>query len=101
MRLAAKLDVSYQQVQKYEKGVSSISVERLESIAQALNVPITTFLPGVAKEGVSARMTAPPIADDERAILDVYRKLKGRSARRAFFEILTLLIKSRPLLRKL
>jgi transcriptional regulator with XRE-family HTH domain len=33
MQLAAKLDVSYQQVQKYEKGTGSISVERLAAVA--------------------------------------------------------------------
>lgn len=41
--LAQALGVSFQQVQKYEKGVNRVGTVRLEQIAKALNVPITFF----------------------------------------------------------
>ncbi len=43
MQLAEKVGVSFQQIQKYEKGVDRIFVERLQQIANALNVPVTYF----------------------------------------------------------
>jgi transcriptional regulator with XRE-family HTH domain len=45
-RLGELLGVSYQQVQKYEKGVNKVSAERLYRIAQALNVPLDFFFEG-------------------------------------------------------
>ena len=41
--LAKKLGVTFQQVQKYEKGVNRIGASRLQHIATALDVPVTFF----------------------------------------------------------
>jgi|ERR1700686_5851224 transcriptional regulator with XRE-family HTH domain len=41
--LGAKLGVTFQQVQKYEKGVNRIGASRLQHIATALDVPVTFF----------------------------------------------------------
>ncbi len=41
--LANHLGVSFQQIQKYEKGTNRISAGRLEQIAKALNAPLTFF----------------------------------------------------------
>lgn len=43
--LAKSLNLSYQQVQKYENGVSRIPASRLYELAAILKVPITTFFP--------------------------------------------------------
>ena len=48
--LADKLGVSFQQVQKYEKGVNRVGANRLQQIATALNVPITFFYDGDGKQ---------------------------------------------------
>ncbi len=42
-RLGESLDLSFQQIQKYERGIDRISVGRLVHLAQALDVPITYF----------------------------------------------------------
>ena len=47
-RLAELLGVTFQQVQKYEKGVNRIAASRLFSIAGALDVPIAHFFEGLA-----------------------------------------------------
>jgi transcriptional regulator with XRE-family HTH domain len=44
--LADKIGVTFQQVQKYEKGVNRIGAGRLQRIAEALDVPITFFFDG-------------------------------------------------------
>ena len=42
-KLAEALGLTFQQVQKYEKGVNRVSAGRLWLIAQRLNVPVTYF----------------------------------------------------------
>jgi transcriptional regulator with XRE-family HTH domain len=46
--LADRLGVTFQQVQKYEKGVNRISCGRLIQIATALDVPVIKFFEGLA-----------------------------------------------------
>jgi transcriptional regulator with XRE-family HTH domain len=41
--LGEKLGVSFQQIQKYEKGVNRVGAARLQQIATALDVPVTFF----------------------------------------------------------
>ncbi len=42
-KLGEALGITFQQVQKYEKGVNRISASRLQQIAQFLNVPPSFF----------------------------------------------------------
>jgi transcriptional regulator with XRE-family HTH domain len=42
-KLAGEIGISFQQLQKYERGVNRISASRLWTIAQVLNVPIDAF----------------------------------------------------------
>lgn len=44
MKLAERIGVSFQQVQKYESGANKVSLEKLAKIARALNVPIGYFI---------------------------------------------------------
>lgn len=46
--LAEQLDVSFQQVQKYERGSNRISASKLFEISQALAVPISYFFEGLS-----------------------------------------------------
>jgi transcriptional regulator with XRE-family HTH domain len=41
--LGAALDVSFQQVQKYERGINRVSAGTMERLAATLGVPITYF----------------------------------------------------------
>jgi len=52
--LGQKLGVSFQQVQKYEKGVNRVGAGRLTKIAKVLGVPIGTFF-GSADAGTIER----------------------------------------------
>jgi transcriptional regulator with XRE-family HTH domain len=61
-KLGDHLGLTFQQVQKYEKGVNRIGAGRLFEIARILGVPIDFFYDGVATaEGVSA--AAPPVME--------------------------------------
>ncbi|MBL8549812.1 MAG: helix-turn-helix transcriptional regulator [Hyphomonadaceae bacterium] len=46
-RLAELLGVTFQQVQKYEKGVNRIAASRLFDIASSLDVPVAHFFEGI------------------------------------------------------
>jgi len=45
-KLGAALGLTYQQVQKYEKGASRIGASRLQQISDILQVPVTFFFEG-------------------------------------------------------
>jgi transcriptional regulator with XRE-family HTH domain len=52
--LGQKLGVTFQQIQKYEKGTNRVGAGRLQMIANVLNVPVSTFFEGIKTPG-SAR----------------------------------------------
>ena len=96
MDLADRINVSYQQVQKYEKGETQISVQRLSSIARALEVPITIFLdepkfgmigeePGMYRP----RKTVPmQVTQEEATCLKLLRKVENKKVRDGFIKML-------------
>lgn len=93
MRLAELLDVSYQQIQKYEKGVSSISIDRLKQIAKALDVPVSLFFPS-GKEMVSEPLEAyGRITDEEQHLLHLFRGVRDKKIRNAVLSFLKSLSK--------
>jgi transcriptional regulator with XRE-family HTH domain len=53
-KLADRLGLTFQQVQKYEKGVNRISASRLREMAHALQVPIQFFFEGLPEAGGSS-----------------------------------------------
>lgn len=48
-QLAESLGVTFQQIQKYEKGVNRVAASRLYDITKALEVEITYFFEGLPK----------------------------------------------------
>lgn len=63
-KLAELLGVTFQQVQKYEKGVNRIAASRLFDIAAALDMPVSRFF-----ENLSAR-AATGVAETQRDFVD-------------------------------
>ena len=45
-KLGEKLGLTFQQIQKYEKGTNAIAVSRLQQMSDILQVPITFFFEG-------------------------------------------------------
>jgi transcriptional regulator with XRE-family HTH domain len=58
-KLAELLGVTFQQVQKYEKGVNRIAASRLFDIASSLEVPVAHFF-----EGLTAGRAGRGVAED-------------------------------------
>lgn len=57
--LANSIGVSFQQVQKYERGSNRVSASRLWRISEALNVPMTYFFDGVTTDAGAPREERP------------------------------------------
>jgi transcriptional regulator with XRE-family HTH domain len=51
-KLGEKLGITFQQIQKYEKGTNRVGASRLQAMATALEVPVSYFFPdAVASQG--------------------------------------------------
>ncbi len=93
MDLAEILGVSYQQVQKYEKGASRISIERLEQISKALNAPINLFFQPEKWAVSETPAVYGKITDNERVLLQLFRKIKNEKLKNAVLQFLKTVVK--------
>jgi transcriptional regulator with XRE-family HTH domain len=85
-RLGESMGLTFQQVQKYEKGVNRIGASRLFQISKILDVPIQFFFeeaPHIG-DGSPARGMA---ADSETFILEFLNSREGLELNRAFVKI--------------
>jgi transcriptional regulator with XRE-family HTH domain len=67
-RLGDLLGLTFQQVQKYEKGVNRIGAGRLFEVSRILNVPVDFFYEGVAAQlagqpGMAESEGSPPVME--------------------------------------
>lgn len=85
MQLAEKMGITYQQVQKYEKGVSELTIRRLRQVAEALNMPVSVFVPDEAEV---SEPEIPYLTDEETKLLVLFRRLKRKKLRQGFIEML-------------
>jgi transcriptional regulator with XRE-family HTH domain len=59
--LARKLGVSFQQIQKYERGTNRVGAGRLPQIAKIFNIPIATLFDANANTSPGIKTGAAPI----------------------------------------
>ena len=92
-KLADALGLTFQQVQKYEKGVNRISASKLQHISNLLQVPIPFFFEGLSGPNNTTKHTAgPPIpahisefiaTADGLSLIRAYTQIKRRNLREA------------------
>jgi len=70
-QLGAELQVTFQQVQKYENGTNRIGASRLQQIASALQVPVSYFF----EEDAPAT-----VAEDHELLAEFHRFMSTREA---------------------
>lgn len=93
IELAERIGVSFQQIQKYEKGLTRISVIRLQQISEALGVNITAFF---EDEGITPKVsdfalkyspggdrpeTLQPREKEEVVLLKLFRMTRNKKIR--------------------
>jgi transcriptional regulator with XRE-family HTH domain len=87
--LGAAIDVSFQQIQKYERGQSRVSVNMLEKLAATLGVPITYFFDEDGKGDDSAAaltaFLATPVGHD---LFTAFQRVDSEAVRSAVINLL-------------
>ncbi|OCJ67349.1 transcriptional regulator [Agrobacterium tumefaciens] len=58
-RLAESLGISFQQIQKYERGTNRVGASRLQNIAGILNIPVSFFFEDAPGNDAAAIGTSP------------------------------------------
>ena len=80
-RLAELVNLSPQQMQKYEAGGSKLNTDKLQLLADALGVTIFAFFEGYFD-------TPYTLSQDEKRLVEAYRAIKHDSVRDGFLTCL-------------
>src|SRR5262249_21709747 len=83
-KLGEKLGLTFQQVQKYEKGTNRIGASRLQHIAQILKVPVSFFFDGAVGKQAEDGSSKAPVAD---YVSDFLSSSDGLALTKAFTNI--------------
>lgn len=95
-KLGDQLGVTFQQVQKYERGANRIGASRLWKISDVLNVPINFFFDGLTDQlvpGEFAENDQTPIvydfinSSDGVALAKAVSQIKSKAVRRQILEL--------------
>ena len=97
MALADRLDLTFQQVQKYERGFNRISASKLYEIARIFSVPLTDFFEGlpsttgerVEKYALDHQPRRQVLMDtrDGEMVAEHFPKIQSRALRRAIAQL--------------
>jgi transcriptional regulator with XRE-family HTH domain len=93
-RLAELLGVTFQQVQKYEKGVNRIAASRLYDIASALQQPVSRFFEGLSQgraagvaEGKQDYIDDALATPEGSQLMSVFASIKNQRVRRKVVDL--------------
>lgn len=92
-RLGELLGLTFQQVQKYERGINRIGAGRLFEVSEILGVPISFFYEGI--DGVQASSEAN--GDHPSAVMDFLSSSEGIQLSTAFMSIKDVKVRRRIL----
>jgi transcriptional regulator with XRE-family HTH domain len=85
-KLGEALGITFQQIQKYEKGTNRVGASRLQNISTILNVPVSFFFedapgdPSTAQPGMAE-------ANSSNYVVDFLSSSEGLQLNRAFIKI--------------
>ncbi|KGM35831.1 hypothetical protein P409_02165 [Inquilinus limosus MP06] len=93
-KLAAAFGVSFQQIQKYERGANRVSASRLHQLTRILNVPVGYFFEGMA-DGAQNGIGLHPVHDSEMVasretleLVRAYYRIEDATVRRRLVDLL-------------
>jgi transcriptional regulator with XRE-family HTH domain len=93
-KLGEQLGVTFQQVQKYEKGRNRIGASRLQEIARVLGTPAAYFFEGQALSSSASGMREP---DQQAYVIDFLATAEGLALNRAFAGIRSAVLRRKVL----
>ncbi len=89
-KLGRALSLTFQQIQKYERGANRIGASRLYRLSQILDVPVAFFYDDMPQEVLDAAKNPPGFADGEQAPyehIDEAAKRETLELVRAYYKI--------------
>lgn len=86
-KLGDALGLTFQQVQKYEKGTNRIGASRLQQISQILQVQVAFFFEGAPTVGAGARAEGLSEAPSPAYVSDFLATSDGLALTKAFMRI--------------
>jgi transcriptional regulator with XRE-family HTH domain len=84
-KLGEALGITFQQIQKYEKGTNRVGASRLQAISTILNVPVSFFFEDAP--GVAALTGGMAEASSTSFVVDFLNSAEGLQLNRAFAKI--------------
>ena len=84
-KLGESLGITFQQIQKYEKGTNRVGASRLQAIASILDVPVAFFFAEVP--GRDSALDGLSESDGSRFVIDFVNSGEGLQLNRAFARI--------------
>ena len=85
--VAEHLDLTFQQVQKYENGTNRIPVDRLVSLANYLEVPLSQFVAPSDGDSEFQSLASQFSAKEFHALMEAWGSIKDRPARAALLNL--------------
>jgi transcriptional regulator with XRE-family HTH domain len=85
-KLGESLGITFQQVQKYEKGTNRVGASRLQNIASILNVPVSFFFED-APDGSAASAPSGLEENSSTYVVSFLSSSEGLQLNRAFVKI--------------
>jgi transcriptional regulator with XRE-family HTH domain len=86
-KLGNNLGLTFQQVQKYEKGTNRIGASRLQQISHILQVPVSFFFEGAPTVNATARPDELSEAPSPAYVFDFLATSDGLALTKAFMRI--------------
>jgi transcriptional regulator with XRE-family HTH domain len=97
-KLGERLGITFQQIQKYEKGTNRVGASRLQAISAILNVPVEYFFQDAPREdgqpnGLSEDAAAPLVPDflssaESMQLSRAFMKISDPKVRRKIIDLI-------------
>jgi transcriptional regulator with XRE-family HTH domain len=105
-KLAEQLGLTFQQIQKYEKGANRVSASKLYDIARALQASIEYFFRGLddpsgRMDGVTENDTRPFVHDfvttaEGQELVSEFAKIQDQQVRKQMLDLIKSLARNQP-----
>jgi transcriptional regulator with XRE-family HTH domain len=86
-KLGESLGITFQQIQKYEKGTNRVGASRLQSIASIMSVPVSYFFEDAPTNGAEGGHNGLSEAPSGAYVVDFIGSTEGLQLNRAFARI--------------
>ena len=85
-KLGRELGITFQQIQKYERGINRVSCGTLYVMSEFLDAPITYFFDGLDLENTNENI--PILSKEEKDILLKYNSIQDPNLRKLIISII-------------